>query len=147
MNIFKKLFCRTFGAKSHRLDTHVDQIQVQRDSQVQIAPVTTFPSPAGINRSLAKLLSKHDNISAAYLVQLTYIDNPDMSPDGRPCLSLCIEYEGGHDKKLHDQISIDAQRALDGMLGEWGFIDIIAGDPDILRAANTATTPFFMKQK
>jgi hypothetical protein len=146
MNIIKKLFGQKPGAESRPIANYVDQVRVGRDSQVQVAPATAFPFPEGINRSLAKLLSQHERVVAAYLVQMTYLDNPEMSPGDRPCLTLCLEYDQP-DKALHDQISVAAQSAIDGKLGEWGFVDIIAAGPDILRAANTAARPFYMKQK
>ena len=134
------------GAESHPLANFVNQLRAKRDSGVQIAPPTAFPLPEGINRLLAKFLAQYEAVIAAYLVQMIYLDNPDMSPEGRPCLTLCVEYEQPENKALHDQISIAAQAVIDGRLGQWGFIDIIAV-PDILRVASATVRPFYMKQK
>lgn len=146
VKLLSKIFGRKPGAESRGLADHVDQIRVGRDSRVQLGPPSAFPVAQGVIQGLKMLLSHYESVAAAYLVQMTYVDNPDMSPEGRPCLTLCLEYTQGQDRSVHDQISIAAQGVVDGKLGEWRFIDIIVLNSSMAQVAKNATAPFYVKQ-
>jgi hypothetical protein len=146
MSIFSRFFRKKSGIRSYQLANDVDQLCFERDSKIIIQSPTLFPFPEEIKAPITSLLSQFSIVLSAYLVQIIYLDNPDMSPRSRPCLTLLYEYEGEFDKNIHDMISIQMQKVIDGKLGEWAFLDHSAANQDLICSARKVVRPFYIKK-